>query len=209
MKSYESSFSNWGLGIVCLCVVTAGITNGQQVPTKVGVPTRGALSGRVFAITEGGDLKPARMADVYMLFSSGVTRDGKAVDVGETADGAFMDAQHDGTVQYLKEFEENYQWSDEIACLKELAVFRPAMIKTIEWALAHKKTSQIIKTQSDEEGGFSASLPPGKYHLLVRGRAGFNEALWDSGMEYVDIHPGSHVEIRLSSPDKSCLDVPD
>lgn len=209
MKSYESSSVIRGIWIVCLCVVTAGTVNGQHAPTKTAAPMRGTLSGRVFAITQGGDLKPARMADVYILFLEGVTRDGRSVDVGETADLVFMGAHNDLQEQYIKEFEANPQWSEKMACIKDLATFRPAMIRTMEWAEAKNKPSQIVKAQSDEDGNFSASLPPGKYHVLVRGRAGFNEGLWDSGLEHVEIHPGSHTEIKLSSPHTSCLDVPD
>jgi len=120
-----------------------------------------------------------------------------------------MGAHNDLQEQYIKELEVNPQWSEKMACMKDLATFRPAIIKTMDWAEAKNKPSQILKVQSDEEGNFSASLPPGKYHVLVRGRAGFNEALWNSGLEYVDIHPASHTEIKLSSPDKSCVDVPD
>ena len=210
MKSCESTTVIRGMWIVCLCIAAVGIANGQHAPTKTAAPTRGTLSGRVFAITQGGDLKPARMADVYILFSAGVTRDGKAVDVGETADLVFMGAHNDLQEQYIKEFEANPQWSEKMACIKDLATFRPAMIKTMDWGEAKNKPSQIVKTQSDEDGNFSASLPPGKYSVYVRGRAGFNEALWDLGdMLYVDIHPGSHTEIKLPSPNTSCVDVPD
>jgi hypothetical protein len=40
------------------------------------------------------------MADVYILFQSGVTRDGKAVDVGDTADLMFMRAHNEAQEQY-------------------------------------------------------------------------------------------------------------
>lgn len=224
MKSYESTSVIWGIWIVCLCIVTVGTANGQHASTKTAAPTRGTLSGRVFAITQGGDLKPARMADVYILFSAGVTRDGKAVDIGETADLVFMGAQHDAQVlnnekleaynkaqeqQYNEQLAASPDWSEKGICMRDLATFRPAMIKTMDWAEAKNKPSQIVKTESDEDGNFSASLPPGKYSVYVRGRAGFYEALWDLGDElYVDIHPGTHTEIKLSSPHTSCLDVP-
>lgn len=211
MNSYRGSSVIRGIWIVCLCIVTVvGTVNGQHASTKTAAPSRGTLSGRVFAITQGGDLKPARMADVYILFLSGVARDGKVVDVGETAYLVFGSAHNDLQEQYLKEFEANPQWSEKMACIKDLATFRPAIIKAMEWAEAKNKQSQIVKTQSDEDGNFSASLPPGKYSVYVRGRAGFNEGLWDLGDElYVDIHPGTHTEIKLSSPHTSCLDVPE
>jgi hypothetical protein len=164
------------------------------------------------------------MADVYILFSSGVTRDGKAVDVGDTAWRHYAQAQNDAQVlnnekleaynkaqkqQYNEQLAASPEWSEKGMCMRDLATFRPAILKTIDWADAHSKRSQIIKTQSDEDGNFSASLPPGKYGVYVRGRAGFNESLWDLGYDFVDIQPGSHVSIKLSSPETSCLDVPE
>jgi hypothetical protein len=149
------------------------------------------------------------MADVYILFQSGVTRDGKAVDVGDTADLVFMRAHNDAQEEYLKELEANPQWAEKRTCMESLATFRPAMSKAIDWAQANGKQSQIVKTESDEEGNFSAALPSGKYSVYVRGRAGFNEALWDTGVGNIDIRPGSHTEIKLSSPHESCVDVPD
>jgi hypothetical protein len=139
MKSYESSSVIRGIWIVCLCFVTVGTANGQRTPTKIAASTRGTLSGRVFAITQGGDLKPARMANVYILFDSGVTRDGKAVDVGETAWFVYENAHHVAQVQYLKDFEANPQWTDKMACMKDLATFHPAMLKAIDWGEAHGK----------------------------------------------------------------------
>jgi hypothetical protein len=209
MKFYGGGAAIRWIWITCLCVVVWGIANGQHTPTKNAASTQGSLSGRVFAITEGGDLKPARMADVYILYQSGATRDGKAVDVGETADLVFMEAHNEAQEQYLKDFQANSQWSEKTACMKDLETFRPAIIKAMEWAQVHSKQSQIAKTQTDEEGNFSASLPAGKYDVYVRGRAGFNESLWDTGIYNVTIQPGAHVVLKLSSPEKSCLDVPD
>ena len=68
------------LSTAILCLAATSIAIGQSAPTKSNATTRGTLSGRVFAMTAGGDLKPARMADVYVLYSAGLTRDGKAID---------------------------------------------------------------------------------------------------------------------------------
>jgi hypothetical protein len=197
------------LSTAILCLAATSIAIGQSAPTKSNATTRGTLSGRVFAMTAGGDLKPARMADVYVLYSAGLTRDGKAMDSGETADLVFMEAHNTGQEEYNQEFRAHMEWTDKQACMKDLATFHPAMLKVIDWADAHKKGSQLIKTQTDEEGNFSVSLPPGMYGVYVRGRAGFNEALWDSGLDYARVQPGSHIVMKLSKPTTSCVDFPE
>ncbi len=209
MKFYEGAAAIRGKLIVCLCIVVGSAANGQHTPTQNAVSGRGSLSGRVFAVTEGGDLKPARMADVYILYQSGVTRDGKAVDVGEAADLVFMEAHNHAQELFIGEMGKNPQWTEKEECMKDLATFRPSMSQALDWAQEHKKQNQIVTTQTDEDGNYSASLPVGKYSVYVRGRAGFNESLWDTGIYNVTIQPGAHVVLKLSSPEKSCLDIPD
>jgi hypothetical protein len=51
------------LGIL---IVIAGVAQQKPSPKTTGKP--GVVSGRVFAITKSGDLKPARMAHVYLLY---------------------------------------------------------------------------------------------------------------------------------------------
>ena len=87
-----------------------------------------------------------------------------------------------------------------------MATFYPSMLNTLRWADDNKKQYQIVKTQTDEDGNFSASLVAGKkYHVYARGRAGANEAFWDGDL--VTIQPGARVVMKLSSPETSCLDV--
>ncbi|HWG18679.1 MAG TPA: hypothetical protein VN678_12500 [Acidobacteriaceae bacterium] len=194
--------------IICLCVFEVG--DAQQTHRKSAVsPVRGTLSGRVFAITKSGDLKPARIADIYIFFVSGVTRDGRAVDVGDTAGLMFMEAFNVAEEAYNKELADNPDWSERTACLKDLSTFHLAVLKVLDWAENNKKQSQILVTKTDEDGYFSAALPPGQYHVWARGRAGFNESLWDSSPEIIDIQPRSHIELKLASPRTSCLDTSD
>ena len=198
-----------GVQVVFWFIAAVGTANGQHSQHKAASSIMGSLSRRVFAITKAGDLKPARMADVYILYASGVARDGKSVDVGETAELVFMEEQNHAQALYVGEIGKNPQWSEGETCMHDLATFRPSMIKALEWVEDHKKQNQLVKTQTDEDGNFSASLPVGKYHVYVRGRAGFNEALWDTELEYVAIQPGAHVVLKLPSPSTFCLDVPE
>lgn len=190
-------------------IALIGAVNGQSAHPKADTSTKGTLSGRVFAITKGGDLKPARMADVYILFSFKVTKDDKAIESPDIkADIVFMNARNAAQELYIEQFKANYQWSDKEACMRDLETFRPSMMKAMEWAQDNKKEEQIVKTKTDEDGYFSVSLPAGrKYHVYARGRAGFNESYWDG--DRVTVQPGAHVAMKLSSPDTTCLDVPD
>jgi len=65
--------------------------------------------------------------------------------------------------------------------MRDLATFHPAMLKAMDWAEAHGKQSQIVKTQSDEDGNFSASLHRGSMPFTFEARR-FNESLWDLAM---------------------------
>lgn len=182
---------------------------GQHSQIRPSVLGTGVLSGRVFAITKDGDLKPARIADVYILFETGVTKDGKAIDKGASASRVYMNEHNREAELNMADEEKNgANWSEKTTCMKRLNLFEPAMLKVLSWADTNKKADQIIKTQTDEEGNFKASLPAGNYTLLVRGRAGFNEALWGGGINDVTMQPGAHIELKLSSPSESCIDIP-
>jgi phosphopantetheinyl transferase (holo-ACP synthase) len=209
MKQCRRSMVVRGIWIASFFITMIGTVDGQHAQTKAAASTKGTLSGRVFAITNSGDLKPARMADVYILFSFNVTTEGKAIESSDIkADNIFTEARLAAQELYLEQFKANYQWSDKEACMKDLETFRPSMIKAMEWAQDNKKQDQIVKTQTDEDGYFSVSLPARKkYHIYARGRAGFNEAYWDG--DRVTVQPSMHVAMKLSSPETSCLDVPD
>ena len=78
-----------------------------------------------------------------------------------------------------------------------------------EWVVTNHKESQLIMTQTDEEGTFSVRVSPGIYEVYVRGRAGFNEALWDTEVGFdTRVQPGARVVLKLAKPRVSCLDLP-
>lgn len=109
------------------------------------------------------------MAEVDILFVSGSTRAGKAFDTpGGTAGLVYMEQSLKALQQNDEEAkEDNDNWSNKRRCLKDLHTFYPVILKTREWAEANKKLGQIVTTQTDEEGRFSASLPMGKYGSVL------------------------------------------
>jgi hypothetical protein len=78
-----------------------------------------------------------------------------------------------------------------------------ALVGTLHWAQDEKKLNQIVLANADEEGLFKVSAGPGRYSLLIIGRAGFNDAVWLA--DEVSLEGGKETTIKLSSPKKSCL----
>jgi hypothetical protein len=68
-----------------------------------------------------------------------------------------------------------------------------------------QKQWQIVPADADEDGVFKITVArPGVYILLVHGKAGFNDAFWVSGDLIVKL--GTETSIKLSQPQKSCMD---
>src|ERR1019366_8109322 len=74
--------------VLLLLAMTAGAQQHKSPPAKTGV-----VSGSVFLITKGGDLKPARMAQVYLLYISGsVNATGANSDESSTVGSFWLDS---------------------------------------------------------------------------------------------------------------------
>ena len=179
------------LFVLLLLLAVATIAGAQQHKSQ---PARaGVVSGSVFLITKGGDLKPARMADVYLLYLYPSVKQANA-----------HPEEWNSAVGLI--FGENYIKAPlEIDCLKKMQVYYDALSQTLKWASANHKDWQILTTEADENGAFKIAVPrPGKYIILASGHAGFNDAFWwdDDG---VVVNPGATTTVKLSSPAKSCL----
>ena len=248
------------IGLTCLGVVAQTTTpkkTTESLPKSAPAPKPkpGVVSGRVFAITAGGDIKPARLARVYLLYSS----------IGQSAGvKVWSDQLHVASVEYIAQIknseetgdkgtdEENSQnlriavldgappserntlkalaeadidaeaalkrellnirrslvynnnrWSDEIMCRRELLEYDQALLGVRRWRWEHKEWNQFLSAQADEEGLFRIAVPrSGKYLLIVRGRAGFNEAVWTAD---VTVAAGVEAGVKLGQPGKACL----
>jgi hypothetical protein len=114
----------------CITLLVSVGVFGQHTPNKVPALKQGSLSGRVFAITEGGDLKPARIADVAVFYISESTRDGKAIDEGETAGLTYLEEDNKASDLYLNDLtREGSNWSEELRCLKDLHAVEAVIVK--------------------------------------------------------------------------------
>ena len=157
----------------------------------------GIVSGRVFAITQGGDLKPARMALVSAMPSMesfhwllSVEKEIKELMDAHIRNGA--------------------PWGNSLTCKEELDAYDHAILRSFESSssdVVNKKSAEhlFVGTKADEDGNFELSLPRGSYALIARGRAGFDDAVWVE--KWVTVESDKTTRIKLSSPEKSCLDV--
>jgi hypothetical protein len=181
-----------------------------KTPAKKGAMAQlkpGIVSGRVFLITGGGDIKPARMAKLYLLYLTGELA---GRDPGDPAATVFGKVGLKVLARmYQKEEEEGYNWSDSYLCRQQLGVSRAALIETVEWGKKQSITNQFQFADADEDGNFKITVEhpgtverPSTYCLLVFGRAGFNDAFWQS---FITVSPGVETTVKLSSPDKACL----
>ena len=190
------------LFVLALATVV-GAQQQKSAPAKAGV-----VSGSVFAITEGGDLKPARMADVYLLYLYRSVKWATAHPEDEDSAGNAWGNIHNKIMEeFLKVYAaEGVGWSDKLDCLKHLQVYQDALLQTRDWVSANHKGWQMLTTEADENGVFKFTIPhPGEYIILASGRAGFNDAFWVGGVPGIIVNPGANTTVKLSSPTKACM----
>ena len=170
----------------------SGIPPGRKLSTqKTGV---GAVVGRVFAITKGGDLKPARLAMVYLFFNRGPGVSEIVASAGTTPGLIFLQKDLDG----LKE-------GDPALCMRDLVAADKAILATLDWSKTKHLTDLVRFTDADEDGYFQIeNARPGTYDLVARGQAGSNNAYWE---EDVEVKPNQKTEVKMASVQAACSNL--
>jgi hypothetical protein len=189
---------------IFMFLAASTFVSAQQKSRDISRP--GVLSGRVFAITKGGDVKPGRMARVYLFYLYRSVKYAEAHKEDENSAGmAWLEANNKAMEKYNQtSVHEGANWSEARACSEALRAHSNALMDTLKWAEKEKKSWQMILDDADEEGNFAIKASrPGKYILVVRGRAGFNEAFWVS--DNITIASGVETTVKLSSPEQACL----
>jgi hypothetical protein len=216
--------------LLSILIVAVTPVFGQQktgkLTSKPVPPKPGIVSGRVFAITGSGDIKPGRMTTLVLLYCHRHLIETKQEDEEGSVYKAFLTEQIKASQENRKVLEEigkalkerlelPYEeakkldpvdsiWNKRAVCLKELGGYYQALSAATKWEQDNpKKSNQMIPVEADEEGNFKVSAPPGVYILIARGRAGFNQAVWLQ--RDVVVEPGKETTIKLSSPEKACL----
>lgn len=194
--------------VLCMavCLVTSAQLHGQKkASASRPVAQSGSVAGRVFGITQGGDLKPARLARVYLLYSSRDVKD----EGEETGWQVFMRSYSDGLRKLNEQTkkEDVQTFSERLQCRRELLVSLRALDSARTWAAENKKGWQLTSGEADEDGWFAfPDVKPGRYMVVARGRSGVNDAEWESDL--FPVKPREKVTLKLSAPNTSCLALP-
>jgi hypothetical protein len=168
--------------------------------------TTGSIEGRVLGITRDGDLKPARVPNIYLLYEghrSGHVDPSSAEEhytkVSLEAIGKQLNAKGELLARGLT--------GDEgLECRRSLLDIDQNLLDTQQWALDNKKIKQVLTAQGDEEGYFKITrVPAGNYRIVARGHAGANDAFWES--LFVVVKSETSTSLKLIKPGKSCLIV--
>ncbi len=176
-----------------------------QTQTQASAATAtGTVDGKVFAITRGGDLKPARMPTIYLLYR-GRGENLQANSADDHYQNASMAALQKRLDDRLAAARAGSVGNEDLECRESLLDTDKSLVDTTQWALDNKKGKQVLTTDGDEEGHFKmARVSAGHYRLVARGQAGANDAYWESS---IVVKAGVATTVKLTSPGKSCLRV--
>ena len=204
-------------GILALAVLIPAAQEIRKEKTKPATRTvsptlsSGWLSGRVFAITKGGDLKPARMADVYLFLESKISGSRVVESKGElTPMLVYLDktlelmkeTNSDRIAKYSEGLEISEEYAQRVSCRHDLLVVDKAIFATMDWANREGRKGLVRSTETDEDGHFRlGGIRSGKYDIIVRGQAGSNDVYWEQD---VWIQPGEAVTVKVSSVKNAC-----
>jgi hypothetical protein len=175
------------------------------------------ISGKAFAITKGGDFKPARLAAVYLIYHDSEA-DSQALTSGQlTTAGTVFDKwrcpaliggkgkKTERTVTFCNPsyalMVAAYWASGQPAQDSPLCCFKKGMAPV----QGNNAPEQIQEAAADEEGVFKINTNvPGHYLLVVEGRAGMNQAIW---LETLNVELGKQYMLKMSTPISSYLDT--
>jgi len=185
------------------------ITQAESDDAKTSNSGPGTLKAKVLLVTRGGDLKPARLGSIALLY----LRKGDAKE--DTVGQKFLDIMaeiHSTGDQFRRDVS-----STASNCVRLLGP--AAGCQELLTSIDTKETDAlftVFKTIAsralelnffvgslDEDGACDFSIPlPGWYAVVVSGDAGGNKAFW---MEQVKIESGQEASLKLSSPLSSFL----
>lgn len=171
----------------CACALAACSNSSGFKPPVAQKPLDATISGRIFLITAGGDLKPARMAHVYIVV------DAQQTSVSKQALPLTKALQRDcDDVQF--------------ALHNDSQVIRAWVFSKFQKDFSSLdgffKVSAVVASEADEDGRFKSNhLPPGLYTVIAVGQAGVNYGYW---ADSVMAGAGQQAEIKLSVPVQVC-----
>jgi hypothetical protein len=180
-----------------------------QSPTtkpKAATPATGEVDGFVFAITKGGDIKPARLASVALLYYAERPL-GPNDKIPQSVGGTFITDHGNEMIkesQSLLEESRTRKFRTPLArCLASLQGYLAALKFTFEWASQNGKMADFVVADADEEGHFKVlQVPIGAYVVVASGQAGTSQAFWEQ--DNVEVIAGQVTSIKMATPKEAC-----
>lgn len=161
--------------------------------TRPGAKSEVTVTGRVFAITKGGDVKPALLAHVYLYAPKSSNDDFVvkmlsahaelrrkmaastakfAADIADSPDAETLTAsQNRQTVSDIEDHCRHLVATVDQQLNFDNSLFPKPVVK-------NGTSGGAYATSTDEAGAFSVRVKPGNYVILVVGQAGSNTVLW-------------------------------
>jgi hypothetical protein len=171
-----------------------------QQSHKLTSSRNGSISGRIFLVTVLGDLKPARLIRVYVLNEKGL-EEYTFESMQESVKRRRALAQEDD--EHIKADPNYVPLTDDQEALLFVRDSEEEILSLVEKAT--KAGKRVRTTLTDEEGRFNVTgLPAGGYWIAAFGRAGANEATWDTSAK---VYAASDTVVKMGSPDTSCVDL--
>ena len=196
---FSNELTRWTIAsFLIVLVLNSGVVPAQ---THGSTPAAtGTVEGRVFGVTRSGDLKPARMPSMYLLYK------GRGESLEEnSADDHYQNTLIATSIATSRGQLEASAGDEDLHCREGLLDTDKTLADTAQWALDNKRAKQVLTTDGDEDGHFRiARVPVGRYRLVARGQAGANDAYWESS---IVVKAGVVTSTKLTSPGKSCLHV--
>jgi len=142
-------------------------------------PAQGSvIEGRIFLVTGGGDIKPARFAKMEVI-------SGEAKDVYDAVGKA------EESISAMRDSPDELQ--------RNLAESQCSIGLLTMW----KQLLPNFNLAADEDGKFALESQPGTHTIMVFGKAGLNAAFWIST---ITVEPGKTATVKMGKPAIGCYD---
>jgi len=139
-------------------------------------PSTGTLSGRVFALAKGGDIKPARIAQVFL--ASGDDQNTLQYELDKALKKRLDDIRSNTDAQE--------------SCL----------VASVSIHEALKGGTNLKTLHTDEDGNLEVTkLTPGSYLVVVMGGANGYQSVWYLA---TTVDAGKRTKVKLSEPALTC-----
>lgn len=190
---------NTSLTVALLCCVISGCSESPTRMVQFVKPTLATVTGRVFLITQGGDLKPARLANVYLLGADALP-DQKTLrnKVG------VLNVQCQGAEQQRQVMLSNSIVAGQAAQFerRDLSEYKDGLNQLEKMFSSGTGEKDAFSVQADEEGRFSFDrVPFGSYIIAAFGQGGVILAYWAQPLQIAATEPPV---VRLSQPVTAC-----